>query len=212
MVDVSTDAIIAIVGTGTIVGTPLACAVSADGGTVMLGVGGAAYTIDVATSDMLPSIAIPGGVDHLSAHRAAPLFYATASAAGQVAEVSSETRSVVRTFALGGTPRASVVSLDGRTLFVTNDDGHVDIVSLESAAVVRVALEARGAHGIAMSPDGSQLYVTSSWSGVVHIVDVASCTPRDAVPVGGEPRGIAVSRDGRTVVVANESGWVDFIQ
>lgn len=212
MIDVGTDALIAIVGEGTIVGTPLACAVSADGATVVLGVGGAAYTIDVATSELSTSIAIPGGVEHVCVHPGARLFYATASAAGQVAEVSMETQTIGRTFTLDGTPRGSVVSHDGATLYVANDDGRLDMVSLTSAAVTHVPLGTRCARRIAMSPDGMRLYVTSTWSGTVHMVDVASCSVVDTVAVGGEPRGIAVSADGRTVVVANEAGWVDVIR
>src|SRR5690348_1371173 len=100
MVDVSNDAIIAIVGAGTVVGQAIAGAVSADGGTGMLGGGGTVYTRGLPPRHGPPSIAVPGGGDHLSAHPATPLVYAPASAVGQVAEVSSETRTVVRTFLL----------------------------------------------------------------------------------------------------------------
>lgn len=211
-VDVETDEFVTVVGGGTVVGTPLACAVSADGATAILGVGGAAYTIDVATCAISTSMAIPGGVEHISVHPGAPLFYATASAAGHVLEVNLETQTIVRTFMLGGMPRGSVVSPDGTTLYVANDDGHIDFVELASATVARVPLGTRGAFRIALSPDGTRAYVTSPWSGTMRIVDVSARSVLHTAELGGEPRGIAVSPDGHTVAVANESGWVDFIQ
>ena len=63
---------------------------------------------------------------------------------------------------------------------------------------------------MALSPDGTQLYVAKD--GNVTIVDRASLSTVTTVPVGGIARRVAFDRHGLHAVVANEGGWVDVIQ
>jgi YVTN family beta-propeller protein len=57
--------------------------------------------------------------------------------------------------------------------------------------------------GIALTPDGSRVYVANGLAGSVTAVDVQSRTKLGDVRVGAEPLGIAVSPDGRTAYVTN---------
>jgi YVTN family beta-propeller protein len=57
--------------------------------------------------------------------------------------------------------------------------------------------------GIALTPDGSRVYVANGLAGSVTAVDVQSRTKIGDVRVGAEPLGIAVSPDGRTAYVTN---------
>jgi YVTN family beta-propeller protein len=80
--------------------------------------------------------------------------------------------------------------------------------------------------GIAVSPDGERVYVTNTYKGCatktckgrkhsnkednhfsVHVIDTATNTVTDTVPVGSFPKGIAVSPDGKKVYVTNS--WND---
>jgi YVTN family beta-propeller protein len=59
--------------------------------------------------------------------------------------------------------------------------------------------------GVAVSPDGSKVYVTNSVSptGTVSVIDTATNTVSATIPVGVFPEGVAVSPDGSKVYVAN---------
>ncbi len=60
--------------------------------------------------------------------------------------------------------------------------------------------------GLAVSPDGKRLYIALSKRNVVTVVDVASETVIAAVRVGVAPFRVLVSRDSKTVFVANRGG------
>jgi len=66
--------------------------------------------------------------------------------------------------------------------------------------------------GLAVTPDGAEIYVTQSLAGRVQIVDRATLRARQPLETRGRPRRIAFDRRGTTGVVANEEGWVDFIR
>src|SRR6516225_1057251 len=58
--------------------------------------------------------------------------------------------------------------------------------------------------GVAVTPDGSKVYVTdSSRSGHVSVIATATNTVIATIPVGEGPRGVAVTPDGSKVYVTN---------
>ena len=58
--------------------------------------------------------------------------------------------------------------------------------------------------GVAVTPDGSKVYVTdSSRLGHVSVIDTATNTVIATIPVGIGPRGVAVTPDGSKVYVTN---------
>jgi len=65
--------------------------------------------------------------------------------------------------------------------------------------------------GMALTPDGQQLYAASS-SGTLTIIDRATRTVVNSLYLGGTPRRIAFDEKGFTAVVANEGNWVDVIK
>jgi alpha-galactosidase len=66
--------------------------------------------------------------------------------------------------------------------------------------------------GVAVTPDGKYVYVTSHGSGNVDVIDTATNTVVATVPVGAGPYGIAITPDGKYAYVAdNGSGNVDVI-
>ncbi len=64
---------------------------------------------------------------------------------------------------------------------------------------------------MAMSPDGSRLYVANANSDTVSVIDTATDTridtlgvkPMDDLPFGSAPNALAISRDGKSLYVAN---------
>ena len=68
---------------------------------------------------------------------------------------------------------------------------------------------------MALSPDDAQLYVGVMDLGLVRVIDRASLTIVNTIQLpnpGAFPRRIAFSRDGSTAVIADESGFVHFVQ
>jgi YVTN family beta-propeller protein len=116
----------------------------------------------------------------------------------------------------GGIPRPYAVSNDEKTLYtaVTNLHGFVisDIpdrkvvlrVELPPAPPLDCPLEVNTpTHGLALTPDGKQIWVTSLADGGVYVYDLATKKISPMIPVGKCPNWIAFSPDGKYGAVSN---------
>jgi len=104
----------------------------------------------------------------------------------------------------------SVLSPDGSRLWFGNTAGN--LVALDATSLEKVAEVPHGAniYGLAMSPDGAQLWATSL--GELLIVDPVSVSIAKRLNLGGTAAHIAFDRAGTTGFVTNEQGWVDVIR
>jgi 6-phosphogluconolactonase (cycloisomerase 2 family) len=111
----------------------------------------------------------------------------------------------------GAGPRAVVTTADGRFVYVADtDSGRVLIYSVGRAGAL-TALDEVAAGGdpfaMAMAPDGRTLYAGTQGTDRLTSFSVGSngrLTRHVSVPSGGtNPRGVAVSPDGRFVYVTN---------
>uniref|UniRef100_UPI000A96E89D YncE family protein n=1 Tax=Rhodococcus marinonascens TaxID=38311 RepID=UPI000A96E89D len=57
--------------------------------------------------------------------------------------------------------------------------------------------------GVAVTPDGTRAYVTNVGDGTVSVIDTATNTVVETVPVGAAPQGVAITPDGSRAYVAN---------
>src|SRR5262249_9937216 len=62
-----------------------------------------------------------------------------------------------------------------------------------------------GPLGVAVTPDGSGVYVTNFQDNTVSVIATASNTVTATIPLGNNPFGVAVTPGGSTVYVANEA-------
>jgi YVTN family beta-propeller protein len=119
---------------------------------------------------------------------------------------------VLRTFAASGRPQGLGLSADGRELYAAGEDGDLIVLSLDTGAeIARVALGA-GGFGLAVTPDQTQVWVTSPAAGRVFVLDRVSHTIRRTLGVGGIPRRLAFDRSGTLAVVADETGAIRFVR
>jgi YVTN family beta-propeller protein len=136
--------------------------------------------------------------------------------AASVVVIATASATLAGTIALpvASQPYGLALSKDGRTLYASdNATGRLFIIDVASAPTGRVTgsveVGLRPAL-IARSPDAATLYVSSGASHSVTVVslapDPAHPTVRATVPVSGYPHGIAVTPDGKYVVVANTTG------
>ena len=65
--------------------------------------------------------------------------------------------------------------------------------------------------GVAVSPDGSKVYVANHKSDAVSVIDTSTNNVTSTVNVGYGPWGVAVSPDGSKVYVTNAEGTVSII-
>jgi YVTN family beta-propeller protein len=117
---------------------------------------------------------------------------------------------------VGGIPRPYAVTKDGKTVYSALTDLHgfviasvpdrkvIARVNLPAAPPPACVLEPRTpTHGLALTPDDKQLWVTSLSDSGVYVYDVATKKLSAEIHTGKCPNWITVSPDGRYVAVSN---------
>lgn len=114
-----------------------------------------------------------------------------------------------------GQPQDIVHSADGSRVFVAFESGVVRVFdgsSLSATGEISFGSAAVHPFGMALSPDGATLVVSSSTPAFIATVDARTLGVRNVIAPGGLPRRVAFAADGSRAYVANESGWVDVIR
>jgi DNA-binding beta-propeller fold protein YncE len=121
---------------------------------------------------------------------------------------------VSRTLDVPGSLQEVVVSPDGSELYVADEGGRVVVVPLTGSDLTSVAVP--GAFGMALSLDGSQLWITQPLLGAITMLDRATRSVIRTIRVQndgatGVPRRIAFTNGG-LAVVSDEAGSVHVIR
>lgn len=153
----------------------------------------------------------PSGVDFRAPAHLAGSSIATVSDGAVV--IDSDSGDLVRVDArgavtarlpIGPTATQLVVDRTRNTAFVANRRGDqvvvVDLAGATPRAVARWATPAEP-FGLALSPDGKTLLVTTVADRTLVAFDTADGTTRWRRPLGVEPRGVAISPDGEQALV-----------
>lgn len=151
------------------------------------------------------------------------LVYATNEKAGEISVIDPVLRREIDRISIGKRPRGLVASADHKWLYVAVSgspiagpgvdeadlppadkaaDG-IAIVDLGQRKVVRLLRGISDPEQIAISRDGSLLYVASEDTGQLIVMTIEGQIVAK-LAVGGEPEGIAISPDGQTVLVMSE--------
>lgn len=113
------------------------------------------------------------------------------------------------TIAIPADPFVPFVSPDGSKLFITSNTNNVFVANTGTRAITDVVQLTHAPNGFALHPDQQRIYVSSSFGGTVHEIDIASNAILRTFTPGGTPQGLVVSKDGSELFVANEGGWID---
>ena len=151
-------------------------------------------------------------------------IYVTNEFSGDLSIIDPGLRRVTGRVALGKRPRGITPSPDGRLLYIALSgspvagpgvdestlpaadkaaDG-IAVFEIGSGRVLRVLRGVSDPETVAVSPDGTRLYIASEDTGQLVIMDARSGVVHAALPVGGEPEGVAVSPDGSLVYATSE--------
>jgi YVTN family beta-propeller protein len=224
-VDTATDKIVATI---KLTGRPNQCAVTPDGRYVAVPIRdrNAVDIVDVAQGKVVKSL--PVSVPHNAFDFGSNRFILVSSmGAHEIDVIDLEKMDYAAHVPVGGEPRPYVTP-DGKTLYVALSDlhGFVEVSVASKSVLRRVAIPAQNpkphprpyepidtlTHGLALSPDGSELWVTSLLDNSLYIYDVKQNRVVGRVPVGDGPNWVAFSPDGKYVCVSNvDSGDVSII-
>src|SRR5258706_6593093 len=123
------------------------------------------YGIRLSTKAVVAAFATPA-IGNGFALRQDTLLYVSTHSGGTGIEVNLRTRTVGRTFAVGGTPQKLALSGNGNELYIANEAGYVQFWNLVTGAQIggNLVLPAGSAgYGMARRPSTGQLYVTSAY-------------------------------------------------
>ena len=80
-----------------------------------------------------------------------------------------------------------------------------------SVALPKTNGGSRAGLGLALTKDGNYAYVTMPNIGLVQIVDVKARTIYKTIITAGDPRNVAIAKDG-AVIVADQAGYIRLIR
>jgi YVTN family beta-propeller protein len=107
----------------------------------------------------------------------------------------------------GQDPECFDLSLDGKSIFISNEEtAELSELDLSLAKVTRKVTVGGEPEGVTLHPSGKLVYVTSEADSRVHVVDAKTLTVAAHIQTGARPRSIAVSKDGKLVFITNELG------
>jgi YVTN family beta-propeller protein len=132
--------------------------------------------------------------------------YVTSEADNRVFVIDSERLEVARRIDVGARPRSSAFLPEGNRAFVTcENEPAVYAIDMQGSSVNLIAFADPQLKpmGVAVAPDGKQVYVTTGRGGTLVRIEPSSGNLLGSLPVGERPWGVAISRDGRTIVTAN---------
>jgi YVTN family beta-propeller protein len=160
--------------------------------------------------------------------------YVTNERSGDVSVLDADSGDVLATVPLGKRPRGIVLAPNRQSLFIAlsgspiqgppgsrNEDeplppadrsadgiGELDVNTHTLRRVIKAGTDPEQ---VAISPDGSRLYVANEDAGQLTIVGLPDGNIVAHVPVGEEPEGVAVSPDGSAVYVTSEDAGEIFV-
>lgn len=173
------------------------------------------YGFRLATKAVVAAFPVPGTANGFAARDT--LLYVSTRAGGTVVEFNLRTRTVARTFAVGGMPQKMALSADGHQLYIANESGYVQFWDLVSGRQIGANLRlpnGSAGYGLALRPNANRLYVSSAYfgGGNIHIINPATRTVTRTIHVGGAAREVVFNAAGTIGFVSNEGGWVDYLK
>jgi YVTN family beta-propeller protein len=135
--------------------------------------------------------------------------YLPNSSDGTISVVDAVTEKVVKTITVGGTPGSMVIGAGHRYGYVADAGageaaGRIVAIDLETMNVSHQFQVPESSAGLALSPDGSRLYVVAKEAGTVTMVDTASRRPLRAIAVGKDPGFPVLDPLGARLYVPND--------
>jgi YVTN family beta-propeller protein len=201
------------VDTIAVSGSPFRVRLAPDGQTLFVtGNADSLFIVDVASRQITARLAIGLDANGLAADSIGGRLYVSNQSDGTISVVDLSNNTVIRSITVGGHPQELVLSPGGTLLFIADESGSVQIWDLREDSKRGQIDVPGGAFAMAVSPDWHQLYISSALGGAVYLIDWKTGGILKTVTTGGTPRRIGFNHQGTVAVIANEGGWVNYIQ
>src|SRR5882757_786582 len=126
-------------------------------------------------------------------------------------QVSRASLAVLAGIALS-TVSFSTLSAQSAKLRIIQTNSAGDNIHIIDPATNKVVGEIKGieaGHGVAVSPDGSRIYVSEEAGNTLTVVDGKTLEVTKRIPLSGNPNLIDLTPDGRWIYVAIAQSWTD---
>jgi YVTN family beta-propeller protein len=198
-------------------GMPNQCASTPDGHYVAVPIrsGDSVAVIDIPMGKIVKTLPVSKPHNAYNTGRN-DVLYVSSMGDNQINRIDLKTMEYTDKIPVGGIPRPYAVTRDEKTLYVALSDYHgFEIVSIpDKKEIARVDLPAAPpadcelephteTHGLALSPNEKELWVTSLTDGGVYVYDVATKKLSTEIKTGECPNWIGFSPDGKYVTVSN---------
>jgi len=190
--------------------TPLRVALSPDGETLYATSG---IVAAISTSTLAVDTILPAGLwefNGLALNPVSSLMYVTTDN-GLIFEIDRATGQAIGEISSTNTYQDLVVSGDGRYLFIANESGPLEVRVAYSGGFSDTLPAADSAFGLALTKDGTQLYITRPRLHDVLVLNTADYSVTRLI-TGGAPRRIAFDTTGKVAAITNDSGYVTFVK
>lgn len=211
VIDVATSQAIGSIATGG--SSPFSVQVSPDGTQLYVGNNdNTLLIVDTGTLVIIKTVTVGFATNAFAVENAGRMLYASHFASGQVTEIDMFTGNAVRTFDLGGTPQGMAVNRKGTHLYVANEAGYLNDVDLTTGQIGTQIPLMGGGFGVGVTPDDHEAWIAIPYSGKVQIFNLQQRRITGTLDVGGEPRRIAFSEQGKIGAVTNIWGYLTFVK
>jgi YVTN family beta-propeller protein len=208
------------IGTVKVSGRPNQCAVTPDGKYVAVPIrdGDRVDVVDVTQQKIVKALPIkePHNALNTGSNR---YIYVSSMGSHEIDLIDLEKMDFAAHIPAGGRPRPYAVSSDGKTMYVAVADLHgfviVDIsgqkvretveIPAQHATLKKLQYETQDTltHGLALTPDGSELWVSSLKDDAMYIYDVKAKKITGRVSTGEGPNWIVFTPDGKYACISN---------
>jgi YVTN family beta-propeller protein len=144
-------------------------------------------------------------------------LYCETRADGAVDRLNLKTMSFDQKITTGDDPRPFAISPNGKLLYTALGGFHgFAVVNIQNKKIERVPLSGlpeapacqkyepnTPTHGVGLSPDGNELWVTDMGDASVHLYDVRKKKWVESIHTGDCPNWISITPDGKDVTVSN---------
>ncbi|ANZ37122.1 hypothetical protein BBK82_14670 [Lentzea guizhouensis] len=184
-----------------------------DGGRLYVSASGSVAVIDPQEFRVVAAIKVGGQPQGLVVHPDNKVLYVANAQDGTISLVDTAVAFQTSTIYVGGLPQHVALSPDGSRLYVSGmrlgekTPGTLMVIDTATNAVVGAVGIGTGAGTTAVTPDGSTVYVTLPKEGSVAVVDAATMTVRERLPINAP--GVAIAPgDGRVFLATGTTTTV----
>jgi YVTN family beta-propeller protein len=168
---------------------------------------GKATVLDIQSGESIAEFEVGGEPEGVTTSPDGRFVYVTSEEDNLVAVIDTASHQLVKQIPVGARPRDTAFSPDSSRAYVSGEnDASVSVVDTSSHTVIRtIRLTGENVRpmGVAVSPDGRRIFVTTGRGRTVVGIDAVTYEPIGSVEVGVRPWGIAVNPDGSRLYTAN---------